>query len=112
MDGETRTAATVHDPVMRRFSQEVREVFGDRLERIVLFGSRARGDFRPDSDYDIALFLEEPFALGPDSKRAAAIGWSILDREGFVINALPLRAGSHREKTSFMDELRRDGIDL
>ena len=28
---------------------------GDRIERVVLFGSRARGDNRPDSDIDILV---------------------------------------------------------
>jgi predicted nucleotidyltransferase len=27
-------------------------------ERIRLFGSRARGDFRPDSDFDIAVYFD------------------------------------------------------
>lgn len=33
--------------------------FGDRLEAVYLFGSRARGDHRPDSDADVAVFLRE-----------------------------------------------------
>ncbi len=37
-------------------------------QKIVLFGSRARGDARPDSDYD--LLLVEPSVL-PRHKRAA-----------------------------------------
>jgi predicted nucleotidyltransferase len=32
-------------------------MYGPRLERVVLFGSRARGDAQPDSDYDVAVFL-------------------------------------------------------
>ena len=28
-----------------------------RVTNVVLFGSRARGDARPDSDYDVAVFV-------------------------------------------------------
>ena len=35
-------------------------VFGDRLAQIWLYGSRARGDHRPDSDVDLLVVLDEP----------------------------------------------------
>ena len=31
-----------HDPVLTRFRATVKEIYGDRVERVVLFGSRAR----------------------------------------------------------------------
>ena len=31
---------------------------GVRIERIILFGSRARGEARPDSDYDILIVVK------------------------------------------------------
>lgn len=46
------------DPILKRFHAALDEIYGDRLERVVLFGSRARGDAREDSDYDIAVFLK------------------------------------------------------
>src|ERR1700676_634348 len=48
------------DSVLKRFRAALGEAYGDRLERVVLFGSRARGDPRPDSDYDIAVFIRKP----------------------------------------------------
>lgn len=38
-------------------------------EEIILFGSRARGDARPDSDIDLLVVESEPF--GEDRSRAA-----------------------------------------
>lgn len=31
------------------------------MKGVFLFGSRARGDFRPDSDADVAVFLDHAF---------------------------------------------------
>jgi predicted nucleotidyltransferase len=47
------------DPVLKRFRAALDELYGDRLERVVLYGSRARGDAHPGSDYDVAVFLRD-----------------------------------------------------
>ncbi|MBV8452617.1 MAG: nucleotidyltransferase domain-containing protein, partial [Deltaproteobacteria bacterium] len=47
------------DPVLKCFRAAVTEIYGDRVERVVLYGSRARGDAHQDSDYDIAVFLRD-----------------------------------------------------
>ena len=78
----------------------------------MLFGSRARGDARPDSDYDIAVFLREPDSFWQESGRLAEIETDILYDTGAVINALPLKVGQDREPSAFMEELTRDGRDL
>ena len=51
--------ALATDPILERFRAALDEIYGDRLERVVLFGSRARGDAGEDFDYDIAVFLKD-----------------------------------------------------
>ena len=46
-----------HDPILIRFGAVLDGIYGARLERVVLYGSRARGEARPDSDDDVAVFL-------------------------------------------------------
>lgn len=58
-----------NDPILRRFRVALDGVYGDRIERVVLFGSRARGDAHTDSDYDVAVFL-----------RGLADRWQEVDR--------------------------------
>lgn len=38
--------------------KESLEVYGDKLESIILYGSYARGDYNEDSDIDIALIID------------------------------------------------------
>lgn len=102
----------ITDPVLTRFRAAVREIYGERLERVVLFGSRARGEARPDSDYDIAVFLLDAGTFMDESARLAAVGNEILFDMGAVISATPFPAGAYRERTGFMHELRKDGFDL
>jgi predicted nucleotidyltransferase len=104
--------ATIVDPILSRFRAALDEVYGERIERVVLFGSRARGDARPDSDYDVAVFLKDLTGFGEEMGKIAEIETDILYDTGAVINALPLQAGSYRERTGLMGELRREGLDL
>ena len=48
----------------------IQEIVGDDLSRVILFGSRARGDNRPDSDYDLLITIRRSFS------RAEKTNWS------------------------------------
>ena len=100
------------DPVLDRFRTAVTETYGDRLERVILFGSRARGDFKPDSDYDVAVFLRDIGGIWDEVRRLADITTSILIDTGAVISAKPFRADSYNGTQPLLGEIRRDGLDL
>jgi predicted nucleotidyltransferase len=102
----------IDDPILIRLRAALDEVYGEGLERVVLFGSRARGDARPDSDYDIAVFLKNFGGFGREAARIAAIETDILYDTGAVVHALPFRAGAYDERNGLMHELRREGRDL
>jgi predicted nucleotidyltransferase len=103
---------TIDDPILKRFRGALHDIYGDRLERVVLFGSHARGDARQDSDYDIAVFVKDLGPLPNELDRLADLETDILYDTGAVINALPFAAGAYKDRTGFMAELRRDGLDL
>jgi predicted nucleotidyltransferase len=105
-------ASITADPVLVRYREALGEVYGDRLERTVLYGSRARGDARADSDYDVAVFLHGMNDLSPELHRLANLEVTIIDETGEVVHAMPYRAGAYNEPTPLMHEIRADGIDL
>jgi len=101
-----------NSPILTRFRAALNQLYGDRLERVVLYGSRARGDHRPDSDYDIAVFIKDAGSFYDESGRLAEITTDILEDTGAVISATPFPVGAYRERTGFMHEMRKDGLDL
>lgn len=100
-------------PVLVRFRRALDEIYGSQqIERVVLFGSRARGDARPDSDYDVAVFLRDMNDRFEEMDRLADLSTNILDETGAFVHAMPYRAGSYNERTPLMLGVRSEGIDL
>jgi len=77
--------ATVNPLVLSKFRAALNDVYGNRIERVVLYGSRARGDARPDSDYDIAVFLNDLGDRWAESDRIALAASHIISEAGEVI---------------------------
>jgi predicted nucleotidyltransferase len=99
-----------NDPVIPLLKQALTDRYGDRLRGILLYGSRARGDFGPESDYDVVVLLndladpfEEIFALAPLRRR-------IQDQTGEIVSIKPSQPDLLETRTGFTHELRKDGI--
>jgi predicted nucleotidyltransferase len=106
------TRADIEDLVLVRFRRELTETYGDRLERVVLFGSRSRGDARPESDYDVAVFLRDMRDRFVELDRLAHLCTGLIDETGEVVNAMAFHAGAYNERTPLMREIRVEGVDL
>lgn len=82
----------------------------------ILFGSRARGSHRPDSDADVAVLLNGPLQRFLPTKLAMAdVAFDVLLETGINISPLPvwLDEWNHPENYSNPDLLRNiahDGI--
>lgn len=101
---------------LARFRGALADRFGDRLREVVLFGSQASGDARPDSDVDVLVIVDalteaerrEVFDLAWEADAAA--------EELVLLSPLPYSAEQAadlrgRERRLLLDA-DRDGIRL
>ncbi len=102
----------ISDPVIAKFRAALGEMYGQRIERVVLFGSRARGDARAESDYDIAIFLHGLADRDREVDRLAELQDRVMADTDPFVDAIPFPAGAWAARTTFMHELRREGMDL
>jgi predicted nucleotidyltransferase len=65
-------ATTSSADIAGLFAEELAEDLGCRLRRVSLFGSRARGEARPRSDFDLMIVLSEPTGEDRDAVHALA----------------------------------------
>lgn len=72
-------------PLLGWLRPRLETLYGERLVRIVLFGSHARGDDRPGSDVDVALVLRGGVnAFDEVTRTADIVGDAVLGFGRFV----------------------------
>ncbi len=100
------------------------QLFNDRLNRhyavsdVLLFGSRARGEFQPDSDADVAVLLRgTPGKFLPVKLEMADIAYDVLLETGIRIQPLPIWEEEWRHPESYsnprlLENIAREGVRL
>ena len=94
--------------------ERLREAYGERLRRVVLYGSRARGDATEESDVDVLVVLSGPIENSyQEIKRANSFWGEFLTRYGLSFSVKPYTEEAYRDRRRpFIRNVRRDGIPL
>lgn len=76
----------IHD-ILLEFSHEIRQIFGNKLTKIILYGSYARGEQRENSDVDIMILANiEPEEVSYYADKAFDIAYEFELRFQIEIN--------------------------
>jgi len=105
------------DPRIKSIAGEVRRqlsgIYGDRLVRLVLFGSQARGDARPWSDIDVMLVLRGPVNTEQEAKRTIdAIARLSLNHDCVIMPEFVDQAEFTRGHSSLVDTVLEEGLEI
>jgi DNA invertase Pin-like site-specific DNA recombinase len=109
LDAETERAARVF---MQRLEGKFSAIEG------LVYGSRARGDHKPDSDADLAVILKgergDRYKVSGDM---AGIAFDVMLETGILVQALPLWEGEFKEPERFNNpaliaNIKREGLRL
>lgn len=98
---------------IEELAAKLRATYKDRLVRLVLYGSHARGDARPDSDVDVLVVLTGSLDRGAEITRIVDVTYDILLRSGVHLSALPMSEEDFLTRaTPLLMNVRREGIPL
>lgn len=78
------------EEVARRVAEDLRRLYGERLRRVVLFGSWARGDADRESDVDLLVVLDRVPDPWQELRRMDELLWRHVLESGVVPSAVPV----------------------
>ncbi len=97
--------------ILSSLRRELGRSLGDQLDSVILFGSRARGEARPDSDIDVLVVVRGEFDYGNLIQRtSAAVSALSLEHDVVISRAFISRQRFEQEHSPFLLNVRREGI--
>lgn len=86
-----------------------------RLYRLILFGSRARGDAHPESDMDVLVIIEDKYT--PQiQEQVSECGWEAGFEAGIVVSSLIYTRdeweNGPESYSPFVETVRREGVPI
>jgi len=93
---------------VEEFIRKIKGEYGDKIEKIILFGSYARGDYRGESDVDIIVLWtgDEEEGWRVTTKTA----FNVLLNTGEYISIKIISPGDMEKDNIFIKNVLEDGI--
>lgn len=95
--------------LIREFKRRAEVALPGRVVRVMLYGSRARGDAREDSDWDVAIFMRGT-PTREDRNILSDIGFDLMMEYGQHVQTVAIDSARPVEHSSFLKNVYEDGI--
>lgn len=97
--------------LLRRLSDGLEALYGERYRGLVLYGSYARGEADEGSDVDLLLLLDGEIDQTRELLRAGDVGWPLSLESGYTLSLLPVNMDVYRRsKAPFLWNARDEGV--
>ncbi len=98
-------------PILDELKTRLREFYGEKLAKLVLFGSRARGDNDPDSDIDVLVVLKGSDSDLPGLYDDVPIEMEFNLKFGLLVSLFTIDESRYNRRLSpFCINVRREGV--
>lgn len=102
--------------IINEFTKKVRDLLGDRVKKIILYGSYARGDYKNNSDIDIMILTDLNFdEIEKYRDEISDIAFDIELEKGIVISPIIKnidRYNARVEIVPFFMNIKKEGVAL
>ena len=100
-------------PILTIFTEKAQKFYGQKLKKVILYGSYARGMANQYSDIDLLVVLSEMESAFTEIDRLNEIKFSIGLEHDIFISTNPVSEDSFSQaKLPFFKNVARDGIEI
>ncbi len=100
-------------PLLADLSAALTDLYGERLTRLVLYGSHARGEAHDESDVDVLVVLQGEVRPAREIRRMGWIRTEISLAHETTVSVLPVSENDFRVKDKiWLSNARREGMTL
>jgi predicted nucleotidyltransferase len=101
------------DKILSEFRQELKNLYGDRLIKLVLYGSQVRGEAKEDSDIDILVVLKDSINPYQEINKTSHFIANLCLKYDVVISRHFISAQKfNSDDTPFLCNIRKDGLSI
>ena len=98
------------EPLLSDLRTELKDLYGDRLLQLVLYGSQVRGEAHPESDVDVLVVLDGPVEPGEEIRRMGTVRTRIGLRYEKALSLLPVSETDYENRASaWLQNVREEG---
>jgi predicted nucleotidyltransferase len=97
--------------VASRLADRIRPAYGDRLVGTYLYGARARGEAKPDSNVDVLLVLDQVDRYGDELELTSAACADLSQEERLVVSRVFVSEAAWRTRSDGqMPAIRKEAV--
>ncbi|MEW6040041.1 MAG: nucleotidyltransferase domain-containing protein [Elusimicrobiota bacterium] len=93
----------------------LKNLYGDNLSRVILYGSKARGVSTEDSDIDIMIVLKDYKNWGSEFEKVAELVYSTEEKHDYdllISFVIKKEINYHTEKSPLLLNIAKEGVNL
>ena len=98
------------DEAINRYISRIKDIYGNSICQVVLFGSYARGEAGPGSDVDLMVITTD--ASWGTEYRLITMGYNLYPEMGVLLSVKVRTPGEYSQsgRISFLRNVKKDGI--
>ncbi|MEH1769947.1 MAG: nucleotidyltransferase domain-containing protein [Nostoc sp.] len=97
--------------VLPQIHKNLKQLYGEQLDKLILFGSQARGTAQTDSDIDILIVLKDVFNYSQESEKISQIIADLcLEYNVLISCAFATSEQLENYNSGFFRNVRQDGL--